>query len=193
MWPALPVPSPTWDSPRHVQRVPAGGSLAPHVRWRAHNHKAAARRWSSRSSTAASPVQVQDCGIQRLKGGLNVGQPLAVPGGQAASSGAVAASPCAAWPAVTCSCWIAACCRSARTPLNIARTRASTLAASPDSSCDLVGDLASNPTLQGRRPACRGTSPSCWPQRVEVGQSAVGRSDGPAVRYCRCSAMRDRR
>lgn len=31
-----------------------------------------------------SPVQVQDCGIQRLKGGLDVGQPLAVLGGQAA-------------------------------------------------------------------------------------------------------------
>jgi hypothetical protein len=56
----------------------------------------------------SSPVQVQDCGIQRLKGGLDVGQPLAVLGGQAASSRTVAASPRAAWPAAACSCWIAA-------------------------------------------------------------------------------------
>jgi hypothetical protein len=56
-------------------RAPAGVSTT---------DKPVARPWVISQEHRGSPVQVQDCGIQLLKGGLDVGQPLAVLGGQAA-------------------------------------------------------------------------------------------------------------
>jgi hypothetical protein len=168
-----PTPYPV-NSRRRVARPPA--------RWLAHNDKAAARRRSARSSTAAHQSRSRTAASSASRAASASASRWRCWVAKRPSSRAVAASPWAAWHAAACSCWIAACCRSARTPVSTVRTWASTPAASPGGSCDLACDLVGrrlHPTF--RRPACRGTSRWCWPQRVEVGQSAVGRSDGPVL------------
>jgi hypothetical protein len=131
----------------------------------------------------SSPVQVQDGGIQRLKGGLDVGQPLAVLGGQAVlqpGGGRIAV------------------CSVARRRLLVLDRRLLSLGTDPVEHRSDTGEHRRGVAAQLRsRRRSRRTSPPirpskadgrpagcitvAGPQRVEVGQSAVGRSDGLAV------------
>lgn len=83
MWPAAPDPGPTWRQPTPYPKSSCRRGARPARPLACPPPQGVGTAVVSQQHRN-SPVQVRDCGIQRLKGGLDVGQLPTVLGGQAA-------------------------------------------------------------------------------------------------------------